>query len=206
MNSEQKMREEGVYTGPTGPADEEEQGQGEGERSEFVLPMDMDPQLIKALVEGEVQLKKVDVVVADDGKNDTISAAASSVEQISVLPDTMQQNQTVEIPSTENSTIQAQTNESNAQFMGLPDLEKIQTDLLVTTPIAPTTPFVPEPLPPNTVRFDRPFFWYLYDEEMGPLYYGTVHSLATYQKEYGIETDEDLWLYDAYKTLLWNCP
>lgn len=211
FNSEEKMRDEGVYNGPTNSAEEEEEVASTGERSEFVLPMEMDPQLIKALAQGQLQLKQVDVLVDDNGKNDTLSASASSVETVSVLPN---QNQTFvvevpKIPGTINSTSVSGVNVSatNPAFSVVPDFEKLeQVATTSTTPEPPTTPFVPETLPEGTIRFDKPFFWYLYDEEMGPIYYGTVHSLATYQKEYGIESEEDLWLYDAYKTLLWNCP
>jgi len=56
------------------------------------------------------------------------------------------------------------------------------------------------------LAFDKPFIWYVHDDKLGFLQFGSVNSLATYRKEYGIEDEEDAWLFDAYKTLLWNCP
>jgi len=207
LNSEEKMHADGQYhASPLIEEDDEEELNPEAansqERGELILPVELDPKLIRALAEGEMEIKKVDVMVADDkGGNDTLSVAASSpVETLSLPPQNMSLPAMLGYPSVNGSV--AKDNDFAALF---PGVEELQLDV-TTTPPPPTTPFVPEPLPENTIRFDRPFFWYLFDEEMGPLYYGTIHSLATYQREYGIETDEDLWLYDAYKTLLWNCP
>jgi hypothetical protein len=187
---------EEVASAPGQPASAATQG------SEFILPVEMDPKLAAAIASGAVEVEKVDVLVADN--NDTITAAStSSVEQVAAP--------VVVTPSAGNATAAGQNETVLASVLdaipvqGPADIEDA-LDLVTTIPPPTTTAFVPESLPEGTLRFDRPFFWFLHDEDMGPLYYGTIHSIATYQKEYGIESDEDLWLYDAYKTLLWNCP
>lgn len=196
LNSEEKMRE--FQGGPPPSSYESEVTPTSGEKvadgSEFVLPVEMDETLAKALADGSLQVEKVDVIVADKDNNDTITAAStSSIEEVVAAPSDI-----------------VNVNISSLSYpQVIPTAEaRIGEAAETTAPSSTTTipPFVTEPLDENTIRFDKPFFWYLYDEEMGPLYYGTVNSIATYQKEYGIETDEDLWLYDAYKTLLWNCP
>jgi hypothetical protein len=183
------MREEQYYNTPSDEEDKTEGGQS-SEGSEFVLPVEMDQKLMKALAEGDVQIKKVEVEISDQGKNDTLSMSASSVEQVFVPAP---QN-TAGYPTIVNSTSATATApkiNGSELFTVFPTIDQIKLDV-VTTTVKPltTTPIIvqeAETLGENTVRFDRPFFWYLYDEKMGPLYYGAIHSLATYQKEYGIE-------------------
>jgi len=193
------------------PADESATGSSSAAGSEFILPVEMEPKLAASIASGAVQVEQVDVIVADNNDNDTTSAAASTNSEVVVPPPG---NGTIALAQNETSSSSAPAVQPPAPsadivsaipVQGPSDIEAA-LESVSTLPPPTTTPFVPEVLPEGTIRFDRPFFWFLNDEDMGPLYYGTIHSIATYQKEYGIESDEDLWLYDAYKTLLWNCP
>lgn len=166
------------------------------ETAEVVVPVVLDERLAKSLEEGKVDIKGVDLTIEDPKTNETFTAQGSIMDEppssdslAEEVATTVKSEDADPIAAASSTTVAVSTSPGEAN-----------TNLPSTSTIAP------EPLMMDTIRFDQPFFWYLYDKEMGPLYYGTVHSLATYKKEYGLETDEDFWLFDAYKTLLWNCP
>jgi len=59
-------------------------------------------------------------------------------------------------------------------------------------------------MPASTVRYDKPFYWYLEDEEVGPIFYGVVYSISTSDNDL-FEDEEWGWLGSLVKTILWTC-
>ncbi len=56
--------------------------------------------------------------------------------------------------------------------------------------------------PVETIRFDKPFYWYLQDEVLGPVYVGIVNSFKTYKDQVAsIEDGFD----DMFKYQFWSC-
>lgn len=56
--------------------------------------------------------------------------------------------------------------------------------------------------PVETIRFDKPFYWYLQDEVLGPVYVGIVNSFKTYKEQVAsIEDGFD----DMFKYQFWSC-
>lgn len=52
------------------------------------------------------------------------------------------------------------------------------------------------------IVFDRPFYWYLKDDVIGPLFSGIVSSFKTYEEQHAaIEEGFD----DMFKYQFWNC-
>lgn len=158
--------------------------------------MVLDERLAKSLEEGKVDIKGVDLTLEDPKTNETFTAQGSLMDE-PPSSDGIADEVVTSISSEASEPVAAASSTTAV-------VSTIEGE--ATANIPSTSTIAPEPLTMDTIIFDQPFFWYLYDKEMGPLYYGTVHSLATYKKEYGLETDEDFWLFDAYKTLLWNCP
>ncbi|ODN03973.1 hypothetical protein Ocin01_02729 [Orchesella cincta] len=169
----------------------------DGQNAEVVVPVVLDDELARTLEEGNMEIKGVDLTIEDPKTNETITAQGSL---LSAPPSTDDIAVTAVPPAEDVTEVEAEA--------GITESSSIPTTTIKIEAKAnlPTSTVAPEVVDKDTIQFSQPFFWYLYDKELGPLYYGTVHSLATYRKEYGLETDEDFWLFDAYKTLLWNCP
>ncbi|CAL8110111.1 unnamed protein product [Orchesella dallaii] len=208
VNSEDKLKEDhppDYDYGPAPPVDHDHSAVDaplaqiatitgtDGENAEVIVPVVLNGELAKELEEGQMEIKGADLTIEDPKTNETITAQGSILSE---LPSTDEASVTG-IPPAEGNT------EVGAGLVTEPSTTTIKIEGIADLP---TSTVAPEPVDKDTIRFSQPFFWYLYDKELGPLYYGTVHSLATYRKEYGLETDEDFWLFDAYKTLLWNCP
>jgi len=54
----------------------------------------------------------------------------------------------------------------------------------------------------ETIRFDKPFYWYLQDEVLGPVFIGAVNSFKTYRQQ---SAAVDELFDDMYKYQFWSC-
>lgn len=62
--------------------------------------------------------------------------------------------------------------------------------------------FIQDEGPIETIRFDKPFYFYLQDEVLGPVYVGIVNSFKTYKDQVSsIEDGFD----DMFKYQFWSC-
>lgn len=174
---------------------------GEEETAEVVVPVVLDEQLAKSLEEGRMDIKGVDLTIEDPKTNETFTAQGSLLDEPPSSDDIAE-------TATASALSSSETKSEGEDPLVVAASTQAEVSTIKVEAVAelPTSTVAPEPVEKDTIQFSQPFFWYLFDKELGPLYYGTINSLATYKKEYGLETDEDFWLFDAYKTLLWNCP
>lgn len=145
------------------------------------MPVVLDDSLAVSLAEGRMKINGVDLTIEDPKTNETITAQSSNLDD--VLP-TSDEIPATSISSLGNSTVEATSPSADQAESRSDDLPVI----LMDNPVTPSDELAKK----GIVQFNQPFFWYLYDGQIGTaLYYGTVNSLATYKKEYGLETDED---------------
>ncbi|CAG7786813.1 unnamed protein product [Allacma fusca] len=59
----------------------------------------------------------------------------------------------------------------------------------------------------ETVSFNRPFFFYIEDPTLGPIFYGSIESLEKYRKHENDVPEKGFeWQEEALKYLFWSCP